>query len=196
MTSDQANADPPESPVDAATALTLEAFADTIVPGQPRWPGDVAVAGAAPGPSAAEAGALATLLMPESGIAAGLPDFAQMINDSAQQYAAANDITLDPSLPAFPAMSFADRTAHAAQILTVGDPIRDFMMLLASFACWTFDMACHEHTADAAASGHAGLAWIGFPAPGPDGTWQFPEFSYGRQLAALSPATTPSGSPA
>lgn len=195
------SADPPapsadDSPLDRATMLTLEAFADTMVPGEPRFPGDVAIPGAAPGPSGAVTGVVAALLMPEIGLAGGLADIVALINDSAKQYAAAKGIELDPSLPEFVALSFEDRTAHAVQMTTVGDPIHDFVMLIASFACFAFDMATHEHTADAMASGHAGLTWYGFPEPGPDGVWQFPEFSYGRELAALSPTTTLSGSPA
>lgn len=187
---------PAAAPLDPGTVQTLEAFADTIVPGQPRFPGDVAVPGAAPGPSAAEAGAITTYQMPEVGVAPALPGIAQLINGRAQQYAGANNIALDPSMPPFVALSFADRSTLAGQMLAVGDPMESITVLLATFASWTFDMACFEHTADAVAAGHPGLAWLGFPAPGADGNWRFDAFSYDRPLAALSPKTTRSGSPA
>ncbi len=182
--------------LDPAVAQTLEAFADTIVPGEPRFPGDVAVAGAAAGPSVAAAGAIDAFLMPEVGVGPALPDIAQLIDDRAKQYADANGLSLDPEPSPFAALSFADRTALAGELLTVGDPLHPFALLLASLASWAFDSACHEHTADAVAAGHAGLAWMGYPAPDADGAWRYPVFSYGRQLADLSPFTTPSGSPA
>src|SRR5256885_1270850 len=56
--------------------------------------------------------------------------------------------------------------------------------------------AAHLHTAEALAQGHPGLHWIGFRHPDDDGLFRFPEFSYGRQLAAHHPDTTPTGSPA
>lgn len=184
------------TPLDPGTVQTLEAYADTIVPGQPRFPGDYAVPGAAPGPSAAAAGAIIAYQMPEVGVAPELVGIAQLINGRAQQYAGANNITLNPSLPPFVALSFGDRTVLAGQMLAAGDPMQNISVLLATFANWTFDMACYEHTADAIATGHPGLAWLGFPAPGSDGLWRFPAFSYGRQLAAVNPNTTSSGSPA
>ena len=48
--------------------MTLEAFADTFVPGEKRSPDDVAIAGAAAGPGAVEAGALELLEMPATGV--------------------------------------------------------------------------------------------------------------------------------
>jgi hypothetical protein len=37
---------------------------------------------------------------------------------------------------------------------------------------------------------------MGFAKPDPDGLWRFEDYSYGRQLARIHPATTPSGNPA
>jgi hypothetical protein len=59
-----------------------------------------------------------------------------------------------------------------------------------------FDTAAHQHTADAIAAGHPGLAAMGFARPDADGLWRFADFSYGRPLARTHPATTSSGSPA
>jgi len=55
----------PISPADGTpAAMTLEAFADTIVPGEKRSPDDHAIAGAASGPGAVGAGALELLRTP------------------------------------------------------------------------------------------------------------------------------------
>jgi hypothetical protein len=56
--------------------MTLEAFADVIVPGEKRGPDDRAIAGTAAGGGAAAAGVLAVLESPEGGLAEALPDFA------------------------------------------------------------------------------------------------------------------------
>lgn len=45
---------------------TLEAFADTLVPGERRSSSDRAIAGAAPGPGAVQAGVIALLTSPNS----------------------------------------------------------------------------------------------------------------------------------
>jgi hypothetical protein len=49
--------------------MTLEAFADTIIPGERRWPGDRAVAGVGTGGGAVAAGAVGLLEDPACGIA-------------------------------------------------------------------------------------------------------------------------------
>lgn len=67
--------------------LTLEAYADTIVPGEKRFPEDRSVAGAAPGPGAVEAGALDLLNHDATGVTAGLPYLVQSLNDHAKAYA-------------------------------------------------------------------------------------------------------------
>jgi enediyne biosynthesis protein E8 len=59
-----------------------------------------------------------------------------------------------------------------------------------------FDTAAHMHTTDAIATGHPGLAAMGFAKPDDDGLWRFPDYSYGRQLARIHPGTTPAGNPA
>jgi hypothetical protein len=182
--------------VDPATTATLEAYADTIVPGEKRFVGDVAVAGATAGPSAAAAGALDVMSMPEVGLASSLPGLAMMLNGQAAGYAAAVGLTLDPTLPPFVALSFADRTNLVTQLVTPGRPDHPYWVLLATLSSWSFDNAASMHTVDAINSGHPGLAWINFPMPNSDGIWRFPVFSYGRRIGAISPQTTGSGSPA
>ncbi|MGW6652338.1 DUF5987 family protein, partial [Streptomyces rubiginosohelvolus] len=66
----------PEQRVDigAEATVTLEAYADTIVPGEKRWPGDRAVAGVSTGGGAVTAGALELLRWDATGIHDGLED--------------------------------------------------------------------------------------------------------------------------
>jgi enediyne biosynthesis protein E8 len=182
--------------LDQATTLTLEAYADTVVPGQKRTPDDITIAGAAPGPSAVVAGALDVLQMPEVGLAGSLPGLAMLLNGQAAGYAAQAGLTLDPNLPPFVALPFAHRIALTVSLTTPGRPDHPYWVLLATLISWAFDTGGAQHTTDALTTGHAGLAWIGFPAPNADGIWRFPQFSYRRQLAKPSPLTSKSGSPA
>ncbi|MFG3407977.1 DUF5987 family protein [Streptomyces sp. NPDC048142] len=170
---------------------TLEAFADTIVPGAKRHEGDRAVAGVVPGPGAVEAGALELLRTPATGLSDALDDFADALNAHARLYAAAQP---DDSVPPFVALSYTERT-HLVTVLTApGHPERDIWVSLALFSNMAFDTGAHLHTAEAIAAGHPGLAALGFAPPSEDGQWRFSEFSYGRPLARLHPDTTPSGS--
>jgi hypothetical protein len=181
---------------EAAETMTLEAFADTIIPGEPRWPGDRAVAGAAPGPGAVAAGALELLRTPATGITAGLGPLSEALNTHAAAYAAEQELDLDDELPAFVALSFDHRTALVQRLLTPGHPEKDGWVLLALFSNMAYDSAAHMHTTDAIAAGHPGLLAMGFTEPDADGLWRFAEHSYGRPLAKTHPGTTPSGSPA
>lgn len=173
---------------------TLEAFADTIIPGEKRSPDDVAIAGAAPGGGAVAAGALELLEWPATGITEGLGDLAVLLNEHARAYAAEHEVELDDSLPPFVALSFEHRTGLARRLLAPDHPEKEFWVLLALFSNMAFDVGAHMHTADAFAAGHPGLAAMGFARPGPDGLWRFPEYSYGRPLARLHPDTIASGS--
>ncbi|MGY5030268.1 DUF5987 family protein [Streptomyces sp. 900116325] len=178
------------------TTTTLEAFADTMVPGEKRYGGDMAIAGAAPGPGAVQAGAVELLNLPDLGIGVLLPELALLVNTRALAYAATHGRVLLPTQPPFVALRFADRTALAGELLTPGAPDRQLYVLLALFAAAAFDTAAHLHTAVAIRQRHPGLVWIGFPAPGTDGLWRFPDYSYGRRLASEHPLTTVGGHPA
>ena len=57
--------------------LTLEAFADTFVPGERRFPDDIAIAGAAAGPGAVAAGAIELLHSPATGVSESLDDLVE-----------------------------------------------------------------------------------------------------------------------
>jgi enediyne biosynthesis protein E8 len=176
--------------------LTLEAFADTIVPGERRGPGDRAVAGAMAGPGAVAAGALELLANPATGITEGLPGLARALNEHARAHVREHSVAVDPSVPPFVALPFEQRTAIVRALLEPGHPEKDFWVLLALFCFMAFDTGAHMHTVDAMAASHPGLATMGFTQPDADGLWRFADFSYGRQLASVHPDTTPAGDPA
>ncbi|MFD0900350.1 DUF5987 family protein [Actinomadura sediminis] len=179
-----------------ARTMTLEAFADTIVPGAKRTDRDPSVAGAAPGPGAVAAGALDLLETPATGITDGLDGYAEALDAHAARYAAEHGLSLDASLPPFVALEFADRTALVRTLTSPGHPEKELWVLLALFSTMAFDTAAHLPTAAAIAAGHPGLATMRFAPPDDDGLWRFPRFSYGRELAPLHPGTTATGSPA
>lgn len=176
--------------------MTLEAYADTIVPGEKRFPDDHAIAGVSEGGGSVAAGALEVLSDPASGVAAGLPHLAQSLNAHARTYAQEHGITLDPDLPEFVALPYEHRAAIILALTAPGHPEKDGWVLLALFSVMAFDIAPHKHTVEALAEGHPGLLALGLTKPDPDGFWRFDEFSYGRPLARRRPDTTPSGSPA
>ncbi|RZQ61134.1 DUF5987 family protein [Amycolatopsis suaedae] len=175
---------------------TLEAFADTIIPGEKRSPDDRAVAGAADGPGAVAAGALELLNTPATGVTAGLPFLAESLNGHATAYAAEHGLDLDTGVPPFVALSFEHRTALVARLVAPGHPEKDGWVGLALFSNMAYDSAAHLHTAEAIAAGHPGLLAMGWGPPDADGLWRFPRYGYGRPLAKLHPDTTASGSPA
>ncbi|MFJ8198243.1 DUF5987 family protein [Streptomyces sp. NPDC096152] len=183
-------------PLSGGVVATLEAFADTMVPGEKRYPDDRAVAGAAPGAGAVQAGAIALLRLPELGLGPLLPELAVLLNTRATAYALAKGRVLPPTRPAFTALDFADRTELAATLLRPAETDQKIWVLLALFSAAAFDTAAHLHTTEAIGERHPGLAWLRFPAPDPDGLWRFPRYSYGRRLAREHPRTTTGGSPA
>ncbi|MFH8385305.1 DUF5987 family protein [Kitasatospora sp. NPDC018058] len=188
----------PERRVDIGPeqTLTLEAYADTIVPGEKRWPGDRAVAGVSTGGGAVAAGALELLRWDATGIHDGLEDLANLLNEHAGVYAADAGLTLDDTVPAFVALDYEDRERLIVKLTTPGHPEKDFWVLLSLFCNMAFDSAAHLHTAQALEDGHPGLQAMGITKPDADGLWRFQEFGYGRRLADLHPDTTPTGSPA
>ncbi|GAB7045923.1 DUF5987 family protein [Catenuloplanes indicus JCM 9534] len=181
--------------MDAALTLTIEAFADTIIPGEKRFPGDRAVAGAAEGGGAVAAGALRLLTDPAGGIAPALDSLAVALNDHAARYAEGRAVPLDGDVPAFVALPFAHRTALVEELTAWEHPEHEMWVGLALFSNMAFDSAAHLHTEEAFATGHPGLLTLGYTPPDPDGVWRFPQFTYGRQLAPPHPGTTVTGSP-
>jgi hypothetical protein len=178
------------------STTTMEAFADTFVPGEKRTSDDVAIAGAATGPGAVAAGAIELLETPATGVSEGLDDLAKILNEHAVRYASEHSLDLNAAVPPFVALDYRHRSA-LIEVLTAPDhPEKEFWILTAMFCFMAFDTAAHMDTATALASGHPGLETIGFARPDPDGLWRFPEFTYGRQLARIHPGTTPEGDPA
>ena len=187
---------PLDTQTDPAVTMTLEALADTVIPGEKRWPGDRAIAGVDTGPGAVAAGALEVLYLPATGLVAGLNDLARMLNEHAVAYLAEQGLEPDESVPAFVGLPFEHRTKLILRLTAPGHPEKDGWVGLVLFSNMAYDSAPHLHTAEALAAGHPGLTAMGFAKPGADGLWHFDEYSYGRPLARLHPDTTPSGSPA
>jgi len=179
-----------------ARTMTLEAFADTIVPGEKRSPDDRAIAGVATGGGAVAAGALDLLATPAGGLAPVLGDLAAALNGHAQTYATERGMVLDASVPPFVALAFEHRAAMVQSLTAPRHPERQLWVNLATFSNMAFDSAAHLSTTEALATGHPGLMTIGFAPPNADGLWRFPDSSYRRKLADPHPATTASGSPA
>lgn len=187
---DHEDAHPHDMPV---TRGTMEAFADTIIPGEKRGPHDRTVAGAAADGGAVAAGAVEVLELPEGGMAPMLDDLATALNQHAVEYAAERQLVLDEQVPPFVALPFRHRTALVAQLTDRDHPEKEIWVGIAIFSYMAFDSAAHLHTADAVAAGHVGLRTMGFAAPDSDGLWRFPDYSYRRPLADVHPDTTPAG---
>lgn len=179
---------------DPARTMSLEAFADTIIPGEKRSPDDHAIAGAASGGGAVAAGAVELLEHPAGGLAHSLDGLMSLLNLHAMTYADERGLTLDPSLPPFVALSFGDRTALVRQLTAPDHPEKSLWVGVALFSNMAYDSAAHKSTTDALNDGHPGLRAMGFAAPEADGVWRFPSFSYGRQLAKPHPLTNATGS--
>ncbi|MER6434347.1 DUF5987 family protein [Streptomyces sp900105245] len=177
------------------TVHTLEAFADTLIPGERRFKADLAIADAVAGPGAVQAGVITTLFSPELPLAAALPEISALLNARAILYAADHLILLPITVPAFVSLSFRHRTALVRLLFDLDDPDRAIWQMLSLLTGLAFDSAAHSDTHLAVASGHPGLSWLHFPPPGADGLWNFPAYSYGSVLASTHPATTASGSP-
>lgn len=180
----------------ATKTMTLEAFADTFVPGEKRSPDDVAIAGAAHGPGAVVAGAVELLEMPATGVTSGLDDIVTILNEHASSYAAEHQILLDAAIPPFVALDYEHRSALMRELTEPDHPEKEFWVLTALFCFMAFDTAAHMDTVTALENGHPGLTTMGFAKPDPDGLWRFPDYSYGRQLSRSHPDTTPNGDPA
>ncbi|MBY8853433.1 DUF5987 family protein, partial [Saccharothrix sp. MB29] len=109
-------------PDDDVQTSTLEAFADTILPGVKRSPDDRAIAGVCDDPGAVEAGALELLNDPATGVAAGLGPLSQALNAHAVAYAGELGLPLDEGVPPFVALDYEDRVALVERLTAPGHP--------------------------------------------------------------------------
>lgn len=184
------------APADDEMKMTLEAYADTILPGEKRWPEDHAVAGVSVGGGSAAGGAFEVLRSPEGGMEPILETLADQLNEHAVRFAAERGLVPDPTLPPFVALAYPERVALIQELTATGHGERELWVSLAMFSTIAFDSASHLPTLEALATGHPGLATLGYFPPDADGLWRFPAYSYGRPLARPHPDTTPSGSPA
>lgn len=192
-----AEAAPKTAPAEESwTVQSLEAFADTQIPGERRGPDDLAIAGVVTGPGAVQAGVMDVLTSPDLPLAPLLPAIAALLDTRAVAYAATHLILLPPTSPPFVGLSYAHRSDLVGGLFGADDPDRAIWQVLSLIVGLAFDTAANLDTRQALADGHPGLVWLRFPAPNADGLWRFPEFSYGRALADEHPATTASGSPA
>lgn len=185
-----------QPPVDPVRTMTLEAFADTIIPGVRRFPDDRAIAGVEDDPGAVEAGALELLAHPALGLTDALDGIAGLLNMHAQNYARARQVALDPAVPPFVALDFDERTALVQELTDPSHPEREVWFGVALYCTMAFDSAPHLSTPQAIAQEHPGLRLLGFAPPDDDGLWRFSRFSYQRQLADPHPQTTSTGNPA
>lgn|SRR5262245_4134711 len=175
--------------LDPAVVQTMEAFADTLIPGEKRSAADRTVAGAGVGAGAVQAGAIDLLCSERSGLAPFLPVLSTAIDASVTTYAAERGIMLDPAVPPLVALDFAARTALLVELLAAAGPLQVPFLLLALIVFVAYHAAAHLPTVDAVRGHHPGLAAIGFPLPQADGIWRFPDFSYRRRLARRHPRT-------
>lgn len=166
---------------------TLEAFADTLIPGEKRYANDLAIAGAVSGPGAVQGGAIEMMTYPPVGLANSLPDVALVLNLRTVLYAVTHDVKLSLQVPPFVELDFASRTALLLEILDGNGPLHDAYYALASVVFLGYNTAAYLDTAEAIRDGHPGLKALGFPPPDADGVWRFPEFSYRRVLATPHP---------
>ena len=185
----------PEGTTSDAVTTTLEAFADTLIPGEKRYDADYAVAGVVRGPGAVQAGAVDLMWFSQAAIGPLLPALATTLDARASTYAAQHQVSLDATLPPFVALGFSDRTRLLLELLDPSAPDYLAWWALAAMPFLAFHTAGHLHTADAVRRGHPGLRWIGFPEPDSDGLWRFPHFSYRRRLAHSHPRTVQGGNP-
>lgn len=175
--------------------VTMEAWGDTIVPGEKRNGRDRAIAGACAGPGAVQAGVWNLMNDRDVGLAPVLPALVGLLNTAAAGYAVTHHVRLDVTVPPFVALPFEHRTALALQLLNPSRTDQLLWYALAAMALLAFHTAAHLDTAAAVRAGHPGLAWIQFPQPDADGLWRFPHFSYRRALAHKHPRTTRAGNP-
>lgn len=187
-------------PLTEAQVLTLEAFADTIIPGVKRHEHDVAIAGIDATPGAVQAGALDVLMDPAAGLDDGVGPMADLLNEHAadqnvegspdqQEGAKSPNHGWAGPLPAFVNLDYACRRALVTKLTSREHPEHELWFLMALFSYVAFDSAPHMDTATALKQGHPGLIHLGFLPPDADGLWRSPKSGYGRPTAEVRSGT-------
>lgn len=171
---------------------TLEAFADTVLPGRKRHKYDRAIAGVSTMPGAVEAGALTVLQDPATGIEDGIAEMAHRLNDHARERAVEIGAVVGDDLP-FVDLDYSARRGLVADLSAPGAPLREFWFLLALFSYMAYDSAPHRDTPTAIAEKHPGLLALGFARPDENGRWGFERASYRQPMARLHPDTDENG---
>lgn len=174
--------------------MALEAWADTVIPGEKRSPDDRAIAGVSPGGGAVAAGAIEVLRSEEGGMQPLLDDLADMLDDHARRYCAEHGLPTDAATP-FVGLPYEHRAALVTALMAPGHPEHVMWRGITMFSFMAWDTGAHLPTREALASGHPGLTTMGFTGPDADGLWRFPDFSYRRPLSEPHPETTSTGSP-
>jgi len=170
----------------AGQVRALEAYADTVLPGRKRGPDDAAIAGVSSTPGAVEAGAIAVLTNPATGIEDGVAEMADLLDKLAGEHVGDPTMTM-ADLP------YPQRRELLATLTGADRPDRDLWFLVALFAYMAYDSAPHRNTAAAMAERHPGLYAMGFREPDADGRWRVRIASYGKPLAPLHPSTDARG---
>jgi enediyne biosynthesis protein E8 len=171
---------------------TLEAFADTVIPGRKRFAGDTPIAGVSATPGAVEAGALKVLCDPATGMHDGVGAMAELLDERAVEWAR-TQADIDYQVTCFVSLAYEHRRRLVAALTSTDEVERDAWFLLALFANMAYDSAPHLETVDALASPVSGLRAMGFRAPVGGQRWRFDQFTYGRPLARLREGTDARG---
>lgn len=167
---------------------TLEAVADTIVPGCKRSATDVAISGVDQTPGAVAAGALDVLTDPATGIADGVGEMADLLNSLVDA-----GMSSDSEVAPFVGLTYERRRELLAALCTPENPSHELWFLVMLFAYMAYDSAPHLDTAVAMRQGHVGLTALGFHPPDEDGLWRHSQHTYGRVMARPRSGTDENG---
>ena len=142
---------------DTARTMTLEAFADTIVPGKSAGPDDRAVAGVSHDGGSVAAGALELLESPAGGLSQWLGGLAGMLNGHAQNTPPSRESTSMTAVPAFVTPAVRRPGRPGARLTAPDHPEQDGWVHLVMFCNMAYDTA--------RAPAHRGRARRGPPRP-------------------------------